>query len=114
MTQDNQAADTVLTLANELETMATTAEHCPIKAAAKWLRIQHNIIDRLALRGPTIDVLVKHILMSRREAADGDWACAECHPNSDMLVSGFQCGYHLAKKIAGNATDGLGDEEVGK
>ena len=25
-----------------------------------------------------------------------DWACAECKPESDMLVSGFQCVYHEA------------------
>jgi hypothetical protein len=24
----------------------------------------------------------------------GDWACAECRPNSDMLVAGFRCREH--------------------
>jgi hypothetical protein len=27
-------------LLNKLDSMATTAEHCPIRAAVKWLRIQ--------------------------------------------------------------------------
>lgn len=29
----------------------------------------------------------------------GDWGCAECHPDSDMLVAGFQCGLHLARAV---------------
>ena len=29
----------------------------------------------------------------------GDWGCAECHPDSDMLVGGFQCGLHLARAV---------------
>lgn len=29
-----------------------------------------------------------------------DWACAQCKPNSDMLVSGFVCTFHKAKASA--------------
>lgn len=28
-----------------------------------------------------------------------DWACAECRANSDLLVDGFQCGFHKALAI---------------
>ncbi len=26
-----------------------------------------------------------------------DWACKECRPDSDMLLEGFQCGYHAVR-----------------
>lgn len=29
--------------------------------------------------------------------SNGDWACAECKPYSDMLKPGFQCAYHAVK-----------------
>ena len=28
---------------------------------------------------------------------NGDWACRECKPLSDMLVDGFQCFYHCTE-----------------
>lgn len=28
-----------------------------------------------------------------------DWCCAECRPDSDMLVEGFRCSYHAAKRV---------------
>jgi hypothetical protein len=31
------------------------------------------------------------------EGANGDWACAECRPTSDIISPGFQCSYHAAK-----------------
>jgi hypothetical protein len=30
-------------------------------------------------------------------AREADWACAECRPDSDMLVDGFVCVYHEAR-----------------
>lgn len=29
--------------------------------------------------------------------AGGDWACAECRPDSDILVAGFQCHVHALR-----------------
>lgn len=31
----------------------------------------------------------------------GDWACVQCKPNSDMLIEGFVCAVHEAKKALG-------------
>lgn len=28
---------------------------------------------------------------------NGDWACAQCKPHSDMIKDGFVCGYHRAE-----------------
>lgn len=30
------------------------------------------------------------------EKQNGDWACAECRPHSDMLKEGWTCSYHRA------------------
>lgn len=30
---------------------------------------------------------------------NGDWACRECRPYSDIIKGGFQCCYHLALSI---------------
>lgn len=29
----------------------------------------------------------------------GDWACSECHPESDMLADGWRCALHRARRI---------------
>jgi hypothetical protein len=28
---------------------------------------------------------------------NGDWACAECKPESDMLIPGMRCEFHAAR-----------------
>ncbi len=40
------------------------------------------------------------LLDSWRPIGWKDHACAECFPNGESLVSGFSCGYHVAKKMA--------------
>lgn len=40
---------------------------------------------------------------------NGDWACAECKPHSDMLKDGFACDYHRARRMA-SPTDEPADE----
>jgi hypothetical protein len=42
--------------------------------------------------------LAKFIVMNCEDFT-GDHACFECHPCSDLVMPGFQCGPHLAKSI---------------
>lgn len=44
-------------------------------------------------------------LVLHRPKVNGDWACAECKPYSDMLVAGFQCAWHSALTILGLTWD---------
>lgn len=49
----------------------------------------------------TIIKLAKFISMNS-ERFTGDHACAQCHPRSEIIVDGFECGYHLALRILGD------------
>src|ERR1700681_1309215 len=46
----DQAADTVLTLASELESMATTDKHDRLRQAVRFLRHQKDVIERMPER----------------------------------------------------------------
>lgn len=37
---------------------------------------------------------------------NGDWACAECRPHSDMLIDGFRCQQHALLNALSHATSG--------
>lgn len=37
---------------------------------------------------------VRRALLNMLERRNGDWACAECRPKSDVLTPGFRCGLH--------------------
>lgn len=47
--------------------------------------------------------------MFMRGNHSGDWACAQCHPNSDILVPGFVCAFHQAEVIARRPPTDLAD-----
>lgn len=40
-----------------------------------------------------------HAIVANGPPQNGDWACAECRPQSDMLVAGFRCAYHRARDV---------------
>ncbi len=50
--------------------------------------------DRSVMR-----LLVRHIIQHKDRKFYGDHACKQCHPHSDMLISGFKCGLHKAIEI---------------
>lgn len=57
------------------------------------LRRRAEEIDRLRVALAEQD----HFILRFTDAArNGDWACAECKPHSDMIKAGFQCGWHRA------------------
>ena len=47
--------------------------------------------------------------MFMRGNHSGDWACAQCRPNSDILVPGFVCAFHQAEVIARRPPSDLAD-----
>ncbi len=48
--------------------------------------------QRLSRAIAALTGLVKH----GKPEENGDWACRECKPHSDILQEGFQCSYHAA------------------
>lgn len=55
-----------------------------------------ELIARLRAAEQAADVAEK--LSPRLEPfGNGDWACAECRPESDILVAGFQCHIHALR-----------------
>jgi hypothetical protein len=63
-----------------------------IARAAKLVE-QGATIESLNLR---LARLVEELRKHKLAQINKDWACAECHPESDMLVAGFKCSYHSA------------------
>ena len=58
--------------------------------------------ERLAKQPPdaaAVEALAKadRWILSHWEMFSGDHACAECYPNGDILIKGFQCAVHAAK-----------------
>lgn len=45
------------------------------------------------------DVLRNLFVNHSKPASNGDWACAECRPQSDMIRKGFRCAYHEASAL---------------
>lgn len=50
-------------------------------------------IESLNLR---VARLVEALRKSEPAQVTKDWACVECHPESDCIVDGFKCWYHSA------------------
>lgn len=72
-------------------------------------RLQRENADlraKLAAAEADTKRLAAFILLYANGNFGGDWACVECHPNSDILIDGFQCTYHRAKAIDAMAQDG--------
>jgi hypothetical protein len=79
----------------------TDAAYIAAMSPDAWLRFsaeQRALIARVreaeaVLRGCWIS------LRERRVPGDGDWACAECRPASNMLIPDFRCAYHAAAAL---------------
>jgi len=62
-----------------------------------------NVIERLRAKLDAAEAdtrrLAKFVVNYTNQHFGGDWACVECHANSNILVDGFRCAYHRAKAI---------------
>ena len=82
------------------------------KRLARWqlshtapapLSIEHPVQADLAAAADEIERLSAalaeqddFILKFTDPNRNGDWACGQCKPHSDMIKDGFVCGYHRA------------------
>lgn len=80
------------------------SDECPInpqaggktrdEAWAKWdAQVVAVEIERLRKDLAEQDDFILKFTQTDR---NGDWACAQCKPHSDMIEKGFTCGYHRA------------------
>lgn len=95
-------ASDVLLLAEILEEDYDQGQmHIPTgKKADAELRRLHEVEQQR-------DLFAKWIFMHGNHS--GDWACAQCHPYSDMLAPGFVCAFHQAEVIAKRPPTDLAD-----
>ena len=70
----------------------------PLDLANEFLRLASEVAtlrkERDEAREVALDLI--HLAADAAERRNGDWACAECRPHSDMLKEGWSCGYHRA------------------
>lgn len=95
------------------ETAARAGEcrHCPVLShTTEWHEAHYSYPRRAAapltdapseLDAATLTIAREDIEQAVQQARiPGDWACAECHPQSNILIDGFQCWYHrLAARL---------------
>lgn len=75
----------------------------PQYAAGSMLLIE--AADEIARLQSEVERLSNYIILNGDQIFSGDWACAQCHPNSDILVDGFECGFHLAQRLKQQAAE---------
>jgi hypothetical protein len=95
----DQAADAALTLANELEEMATTSPHCPITAAVKWLRHQHAANELLRTQLATAE-------------RERDEARAESEKQQEKATIYGRCAYEMGLVFGWDRAQQLPDEPL--
>lgn len=82
MYRANIAWNAAYDIARDIRALPLESEPKPAVEAADALVKALEIADKWILRNS--------------EDWGGDWACAECHPNSEIIVPSFSCAVHAA------------------
>jgi hypothetical protein len=57
--------------------------------------------ERDAARDALRSLIDAHWVRDAATSRNGDWACVECRPHSDVIKRGFRCSYHAALALLG-------------
>ena len=60
-----------------------------------------DLVATRAERDEALSIIARLLTNYGGMTAPGDWACVECHPDSEILKEGFRCAYHDAIAITG-------------
>lgn len=78
-----------------------------VHAGGRWVTYDDHVAALAAAtaRAEAAEALVATLARWVRQKSKGigeDWACAQCRPDSGILVDGFVCAVHLAQRVPPN------------
>jgi hypothetical protein len=82
-------------LGKEIDRLRAERDSLELLATNRMNRV-NDLNYKLALSNKALEKAQKYIVLNY----DGtpDWACKKCRPNSDLLIEGFMCAYHVAEE----------------
>jgi len=61
---------------------------------ARSITSETRLREQLAAKDARLLRFAKWMNFYYNKTYHGDWACVQCHPNSEILKNGFVCPYH--------------------